>query len=291
MVETPTTLLIESTTTESYEKEDDSNDKEALLEQCEVTLVQETPLTASIRKTLRHVRSVGGSLGRFRGFAFYSVYALLFSQLSVILSFIPFHIGNILVATGLATIRMGWTHASIASPSSLPWFRRIPSIKNFKAIAPITAISALSEELAVGLPIGFAYALGLFENMDIQARGEKNVDPRACLMKIVAVVALGVSWIIVVVIPVTTVLMRIHASLLPEGDETIVMVNRDGPMGIKEAWKSVDWNARMRIYKTLGKGIAIQMGIMLLFSVIVYSELVMFLGPDFSKVMTQLLMV
>lgn len=306
MVETPTALLIESTTTtedkeESFDK-DGSLDKEPLLEQCEVTLVQQAPITTSIRKTVRHLRSIGGCLALYRGFSFFAVNGLLLSQLTVIFSFIPFNIGRIIAATIIATIRMGWTHVVISSPSPLPWFRRIPSIKTFKSIAPITALAALCEELSIILPLGLALALGL--GTDLSGSTETDINVQACMLKMIAVAALFFSWIILVVVPVTTVLTRIHASLLPEGEDTIITVHREntgegetdseteGPvaMTIKEAWKSVDWNARMRIYKTYAKGFGIQMSIVFLFSAILYTELVVFLGPKFPEVLTQLML-
>jgi hypothetical protein len=282
MVETPTALLIESTTTEDKEEgleKEDSLDKEPLLEQCEVTLVQQTPLTTSIRQTLKHLRSSGGFFARYRGIGLFSINILLLSQLSVIFSFIPLGLGSILSATALSTLRMAWTHVAISSPSPLPWFRRIPSIKTFRSIAPITALVALSEELAVGLPLVLAMALGL----------TKDIDAQACLLKVFAVAAVCFSWIILVVVPVTTVLSRIHASLLPEAEETIVTVQRDGVLSIKEAWKSVDWNARVRVYKMYLKGMMIQMSLMIMFSAVMYTELVLFLGPKFPEVMTQLM--
>lgn len=286
MVETPTALLVESTTTEDKE---DSLDKEPLIEQREITLVQQAPITTSIRRTVRHLRSVGGCLAAYRGASFFAVNVLLLSQLSVIFSFIPFDIGNIVAATILSTIRMGWTHVVISSPSPLPWFRRIPSIKTFKAIAPITALSALCEELAVLLPIALAMTLGL--NADLTRLNEsKDVHNQTCVMKMILVAAVCISWVILVVVPVTTVLSRMHASLLPEGEGTILTVHRQGAMTIKEAWKSVDWNARMRIYKTYVKGFVVQTSISLLFAAIVYAELTIFLGPRFPEVMTQLML-
>lgn len=286
MVETPTTLLIESTTTEEKE---DSTDKEPLLEECEVTLVQQAPITSSIRTTLQHLRETGGLLGRYRGFSMFVVYIFLASQFSIVFSFLPFGLGDVLTMVVLSTIRMGWTHVIVSAPSSLPWFRRLPSMKTFKSVAPITALQATSEELAILIPFLFASALGLFESMDRQASGETIVDPEACLVKIFAVAVVFFAWVIAVVVPISTVMARIHASLLPENQETIVSVHREA-MSIKEAWKSVDWNARVRVYKAYLKGFAIQMSIIILYSVFIYLQLVLFLGPKFPEVIAQYMM-
>lgn len=293
MVETPTALLIESTTTEekeeTIEEKENSMDKEPLLEQCEVTLVQQTPITSSIRTTLQHLRETGGFFARYRGFSMFAVYLFLSSQFSIVFSFLPCGLGQVLTTIVLSTIRMGWTHVIVSAPSPLPWFRRLPSIKTFKSIAPITALVAVSEELSVGVPFLFASALGLFESIDRQADGETIVDPEACLVKIFAVAAVFFAWVIVVVVPVSTVLARMQASLLPENEETIVSVHREA-LSIKEAWKSVDWNARVRVYKAYLKGFAIQMSIMILFAAVVYVQLVMFLGPKFPEVIAQYMM-
>ena len=286
MVETPTALLIESTTTEEKE---DSMDKEPLLEQCEVTLVQQAPITSSIRTTLQHLRETGGFFGRYRGLSMFAVYAFLCSQFSIVFSILPFGLGDVLTMIVLSTVRMAWTHVIVSAPSPLPWFRRLPSIKTFKSVAPITALVALSGELAIGIPFLFANALGLVESMDRQASGETIVDPQACLVKIFAVAVVFFAWLILVVVPLDTVMARIHASLLSENEETIVSVHREA-MSIKEAWKSVDWNARVRVYKAYLKGIAIQMSIMILFSAVVYVQLVMFLGPKFPEVIAQYMM-
>lgn len=286
MVETPTALLIESTTTEEKE---DSLDKEPLLEQCEVTLVQQTPITSSIRTTLRHLRETGGFFGRFRGFSMFVVYGFLCSQFSIVFSFLPFNLGDVLTMIVLCTIRMAWTHVVISAPSPLPWFRRLPSIKAFKSVAPIAAIAAVAEELSIAIPFLFAGALGLFESMDRQASGETIVDPEACLVKIFAVAVVFFAWVILVVVPVTTVLSRIHASLLSEDQETIVSVHRE-PLSIKEAWKSVDWNARVRVYKAYLKGFTIQLSMVILFAATIYIELALFLGPKFPEVIAQYMM-
>ncbi|OBT72783.1 hypothetical protein VF21_08649 [Pseudogymnoascus sp. 05NY08] len=283
MVETPTALLIETSTTEEKE---DSMDKEPLLEQCEVTLIQQTPITASIRTTLKHLRETGGFFGRYRGLSMFVVYIFLCSQFSIVFSFLPSGLGDILTMVILSTIRMGWTHAIVSAPSPLPWFRRLPSIKTFKKIAPITALVAVSEELSILLPYLLAGALGLFESMDRQASGETIEDPEACLVKIFLVAATFFSYVILVVVPTTMVMSRMHASMIEENVDTIVSVHRE-PLSIKEAWKSVDWNARVHVYKAYLKGFAIQMSIMILFSAVVYVQLVMFLGPKFPEVITQ----
>ncbi|KFX88780.1 hypothetical protein V490_07409 [Pseudogymnoascus sp. VKM F-3557] len=286
MVETPTTLLIEETTTETTDEKEDSMDKEPLLEQCEVTLVQQAPITSSIRTTLLHLRETGGLLGRYRGFSMFVVYLFLCTQFSIVFSFLPCGLGDVATMVVLSTIRMAWTHVIVSAPSSLPWFRRLPSVKTFKAIAPMTLLVAVSEELSIGVPLIFAGALGLFESIDRQASGETIIDPEACLVKIFAVAAVFFAWVIVVVVPATTVLSRMHVSLLPAKQETIVSVHRDA-MSIKEAWKSVDWNARVRVYKAYLKGFAIQASLMIMFSAVMYLQLVMFLGPKFPEVITQ----
>ncbi|KFY81865.1 hypothetical protein V498_08689, partial [Pseudogymnoascus sp. VKM F-4517 (FW-2822)] len=97
------------------------------------------------------------------------------------------------------------------------------------------------------------------------------------------------AWVILVVVPVTTVLSRIHASLLSEDQETIVSVHRE-PLSIKEAWKSVDWNARVRVYKAYLKGFTIQLSMVILFAATIYIELALFLGPKFPEVIAQYMM-
>lgn len=127
--------------------------------------------------------------------------------------------------------------------------------------------------------------------MHAHAAGKMDGTHEGCaaMMKAAGVVVVGLALATFVLLPLTAVLARIQASLLDKAEDTVVTVNRDEAMGVKEAWKSFDWNAWARVAMTYAKYVVTQVGIMVLFVVTVYGQLVLFLGPEFYKVLGEML--
>lgn len=123
--------------------------------------------------------------------------------------------------------------------------------------------------------------------MHAQAASQMEGSHEGCaaMMKAAGVAVVGLALAAFVLLPLTAVLARIQTSLLDEAEDTIIAVNRGEAMGVKEAWKSFDWNARVRVAKTYAKYVAMQMGLVFLFVAAVYGQLVLFLGPEFYKVL------
>lgn len=283
MVEVPSALLVESVKTD----EGDSS-KDLLIDHHEAVLIPQTLLTSSCGNTLNHLRSLGGRLARYRGFAIYAVYAFLFSQLTCLLAFLmPYHLAAVLAGTALCNMRMAWTHIVITAPSTKPWYRRLPTAKTFRAVAGVTALTAIAEEITVGLPVFLWAALGL-NNMHAQ-EDKADGELSSCLMKMFGVAVIGLCWIVCALVPMTAVLARVQASLLAETEETVISVLREEPMGIKAAWKSLDCSTFARVFKAYGRAVVIQLALIVLLAVALSVQLAVFIGPDFKDVLKGML--
>ena len=90
---------------------------------------------------------------------------------------------------------------------------------------------------------------------------------------------------------------RLQASLLPEDDEPIVPFDRtfggkvvpaiiggSGMIGMRDAWKTFDWNAIVRVVKVYVKTAFMQMALFMLFLVAVAVELRLILGPQLDRI-------
>jgi len=250
------------------------------------------PITASFRKTVRHLHAVGGFAARFRGFWLFVVQGALVQWIAGMISFmLPRSLANIVALVALSQLSLAWTQIVISGPSPKPWYRRLPASKTWKKVAGPTAILALSEQLAVFVPVYIAVATGMAEN-------PRNFTPHQKSMlgvKALFLALLGLVLAIVFVIPAKVVLTRVQASLLPDSDETIVPFDRsfggkvvpeivggDG-VSLKDAWATFDWASRVRLVKAYAKVLAMHITVWVVFVVCICAQLFMVVGKDFSK--------
>ncbi|KAL1306129.1 hypothetical protein AAFC00_004243 [Neodothiora populina] len=240
----------------------DKEEKERLIFEEEVVVKQE-PLTRSIRKTIRHLHSVGGFSARWRGLGVSAAYHLAHSLCSnFIASF--FHdfaivqaITYIVSSVLLARIHMTWTHVMISEPSPKPWFRRIVSDAGvWRALILPSAVYATAQMTTIGLPV---IAFVTFTS----GSGVANYSQMWIGLLASVMVMLGLS--LLVLLPASVTLTRIEASFLPEDETTIVPFDRTfggAKNGSKslfiEAWRSFDMSSRLRLIVFYVKMAAIQ---------------------------------
>ena len=88
-----------------------------------------------------------------------------------------------------------------------------------------------------------------------------------------------------------------QASLLPEDDEPIVPFDRtfggkvvpaiiggSGMIGMRDAWKTFDWNATVRVVKVYVKTALMQTALFMFFLATVAVELRLMLGPQLDRI-------
>jgi len=290
-VESPSALLFEPLDTiDTDEPTKNATDAELLL-------VKQKPITSSFRTTIKHLHAKGGFRARFRGISVFIVYSLCFFFVSIVLrSFLPAGITSFIATIALANINMAWTHIVISDPSPKPWYRRLPSTRVFKKIAAPTAIYAVAQQLAVTLPILLGTIYGL--NIDPMTGIKTPASRRHAIGGGISVFVLYLALKLCLVLPTRVALTRVQASLLEDDQETIVPFDRSfggkvvpeivggtGVIGMLDAWKTFDWNARVRLVKTYVKVYAIQVALSLLFLGIATVELLIFVGKsDLKKI-------
>lgn len=196
----------------------------------ETLVVQETAITSSIRKTLRHLKSIAGFRAEWRGLAcaicIAFVYQIVFHAVgNLLMTFLPFILSSLLAGVFssilLARWAMAWTHIVISDPSSRAWYRRIPSFATWRKIWAPTAISAFAQQLAFIVPAMVWFAMGLHDPETL-----RNGSAMGAAWKILTVFIIAISVFILIVIPAQVSLTRCQASLLPEEYESIVPFDR-----------------------------------------------------------------
>jgi len=304
MVESPEAILFEPITTvdpdaplENTNKPDDNTNK-AL--EPELLLMKQQPITSSFRQTIKHLQSKGGFRSRFRGFSIYIVMNMIINvvaqMFSSLIPFVGTFIAPIIASVACAQLSLAWTHIVISDPSPKPWFRRVPAINTWKKVAGPTAILAIAHQLAVIVPVYFAISLG-FSSAE---RGFDNgFDGRHAINASMSLglIILSLAFSVFVVMPAQVVLTRVQASLLPDEAESIVPFDRSfngkvipaiiggsGVIGMSDAWKSFDWNSRVRLVKAYVKVFAMQFALALVFFVIAGAQIALIIGKDLNKV-------
>ena len=171
----------------------------------------------------------------------------------------------------------------------------MPSRKTFLTIAGPTAFYALAEEATVMMPKTLFQIFGLqrfVQNPDSFGR----IQDQERLMAYVQLLLVGLVGLVtaaLVLIPATVALKRVQASMLPEEDESIVPFDRtfggavvpkilggSGRVAMLEAWKSFDWNARVRLVKLYAKIALIQTTVTVLFGMVIAAELYYIMGDQ-----------
>jgi len=295
MVETPTAVVFPTASSDDI---DASLEKKDL--QQELVIIKQEPLTSSLPRTLMRLCAKGGRLSRFRGFSIWVVYQFFFINLTKLASRIlslPQGVGAVLAVVALARLGTAWTHVVITDPSSKYWFQRAPHAGIWRKVAIPSAIFAISEQLSIELPVY------LFRAFDLHHTGAQeffsemdNQDRQLLVGKLFAVIAVGLFTKIAIVVPASVCLTRIQASLLPEDQETIVPFDRSfgrlipkaawgsSAIDMLDAWKSFDWNSRIRLLKLYAKVIAMQVSLAVFTTVAILVQLYLVIGVDLHNI-------
>ncbi|KAI4817302.1 hypothetical protein E4T44_10536 [Aureobasidium sp. EXF-8845] len=241
-------------------------------------VINQTPLTSSIRKTIRHLVSVGGFRARWRGLGCALIYNLVQSlTVNFLAVFVTAFTGLPVVGRVLANIaanilcarlHMVWTHTVVSEPSSLTWAQRLSQTDRnmWRALVLPSFVHSVAELATYGLPV----ALFLFVGPEITNEMDNEYLLVRGAMSLLAFVMLNV----LILLPATVTRTRVEASFLPEDTNTIVpfdrtfngainMLSLDSRAGRKslfvEAWRSFDMASRIRLVKFYVKEAGIEL--------------------------------
>jgi hypothetical protein len=257
-------------------------------------------ITSSFRRTLKHLHSVGGFAGKFRGFAVFVVNAVLVAWIANMLVFIPFFprgVAGVVAAVIFAQLPLAWTQIVISEPSPKSWFRRIPSAKTWRKVAIPTAVYGIAEQITAQLPLKLWFIAGL--NKNAKAIAELSPHEQTIMsLKGFGIFALSVVLSFLLVLPAQVTLTRVQASLLPDTEETIVPFDRSfdgkvipeivggsGVISMLDAWKTFNWSSRIRLVKAYAKIYALTMLLTFFFSMVVMGEMFLIAGRDWASVL------
>ena len=296
-VESPTTTYV-------VREEKSSRGSDALAEEVvdsEVTVIKQKPVTSKIRATIHHLHARAGFASRWRGLSLFAIYTVTHAMLSGFFAnllgafhypdmasvFVAKSIGSVIATITLARFSTAWVHIVISEPSPKAWYRRVPSVKSWKNVWAPSALVDITTRLAFGLPALCAIALGL------DPENARTEHPGMLAFKALTCVALGLLTVVALVIPASVALVRVQASMLPEDVETIVPFDRtfggkvvpeilggSGAIGFVEAWRTFDMAARVRIMKLFAKFVVVEIGLHLLFAVILGAEAFLMIRPE-----------
>ena len=248
------------------------------LRDAETVFAARTPLTASFRRTLAHLRVRAGRWSRFRG----ARIGLLILGLSSLISRV-FHklvpqqpvVLDVLLAVlsqvALTRLYLLWTHVIISEPSAKTLWQRLPDRRTTRKIALPTLAWSLVQAATGGIP-----AIALHRQFLPALAGymgppeARTAGLCAVVLKGLLVLALGLVMLVAVWFPTEVAFTRCQAALLPADDTPIVPFDRtfgglvrsesDGGSGrlrMRDAWKSFDRPARVRLARVYAKTLAL----------------------------------
>lgn len=304
-VEQPRTVILTEANPHDAADPDTSLEKAPLMDE-EVMVFKEQPITSNMRKTIRHLITVGGSKARWRGLGASIVYHIthtlcmhlvsaMFGNPPSMVFPVSFSVSWILSAVFLSRIHATWTQVMISQPSALPWYRRIPGGRPvYKALILPSFVYAVAQLAIVIIPVSIlAPSIDDYTSGNRIAAGREQEAVSRLITAIAAALFIGLAF----VLPASVTLTRVEASLLPEDQETIVNFDRTlggtamDPANLTTrecvsmffgAWKSFDRASRTRLVTYYFKMCLALASIVILGVLAVWSEIVL-IGPEKLK--------
>jgi hypothetical protein len=295
MVESPVAAI--TVTTETADKEE----KEGLLESGPtVTLVNQKPITASIRGTVRHLVAHAGRVARFRGYKIHVLHSISFAIVSTFFSAALPHVpGQAIVVAAIsgaavANVHAAWTHKVVSLPTDKSFCQRLPSKADWKVLALPAAIEAAMPYVSVYLTCGVAMLMGLHRLDQENISAYSGVQVACLVLRVVITFVFAITCTLFLCLPAAVTLVRIESSLLPTDEDTIVPFDRSfggkassaGKIGFLDAWRSFNWEARRRLIKLFAKVFLILTGFVFLIVHVLVAEAFIVVGPQLGEVLS-----
>ncbi|KAF9890152.1 hypothetical protein FE257_006313 [Aspergillus nanangensis] len=268
-------------------------DPAAPIDPVTVEAARPKPITSKLRTTIKHLRTRAGYWSRFRGFkallAYTAAQGFLYSIVSSVVplpvdSFLGHFIVGLIISVLLANLQLAWIHIVISEPSPKRFYQRIPGYKAWVNFAPMVVLEQVVVLATFFLPMVAIVALGGFKDIDFTS-GHVNAPSYRALSLALLLLSGPLLLCGLVSIPVRAVVIRVAASMLPEEDEAIVPFDRSfggkvtpsilggsGKVSIRDAWTTFDGPARMRYFKVIAKVVAMQLGAIVFFGLLIGAE-------------------
>lgn len=250
------------------------------------------PITSKLRTTIKHLRARAGFWSRFRGFSMYMAWGI---AQGFVVALIPVPMSSFLgqffvqsvVSVLFSTWQMAWVHIVISEPSPKRFYQRIPSYHTWTKIAPAAALENVLTAAAFFLPMALAHVVGWVDT------NPKQEDALVAIYRFLAVMVFPFLLAFLISVPARVIFTRVAASMLPEEDETIVPFDRSfggkvqpsivggsGKIGLLDAWKTFDWDGRVRFVKVALKTAAIEVAIVSVAVLLLIGQLGMIRGDS-----------
>lgn len=300
MIESPESSTVQiftpSTDSDTLDKKDAEAEGLLVVELEPATVASTKALTTSIRRTARHLKSVGGFTAKWRGLGLFIVYNIITHLVAGLLNrlgmrMVPFGetISNLAAALMASRLHCVYTHKIMTMPSSKkPWERKVSRAQWKQLLAP-TAISILARDFSL-------YAIvTTFVSTGMAAKHFADSGKAAWIAPVLAIVPGLVAAIVLpifVMLPAYGALVRTEASLLPEEEETIVSFDRtfggklahvSSSLSYADAWKSFTSEARRRVVKLYVKFFFIMVALTIVAAHVLSFELFMVAGDQMQE--------
>jgi hypothetical protein len=291
----PTTVQIFTPASSVGDKKEDFESQGLLEVELEAsTVTSSKPITTSIRRTSRHLKSVGGFTAKWRGAGIFMVYTILTHIVAIVLNktimrAIPFGstVANVAACLMASRLHCAWTHKIISMPSAKKLWERRVSRAQWKQLLVPTALSVLARDMSARtIMCTFAFT----GNMANRLGGDKIIPGwAAAILSVIPGAITAVLLAVFVMLPAYAALVRKEASLLPEEEETVVSFDRtfngvlthvSDTLSYKEAWKSFSGEARRRVIKLYIKFFFITAAIMFAMIHVIGAELYLVAGDQ-----------
>ena len=185
----------------------------------------------------------------------------------------------------LATVQLSaaWVHVVISTRNPHGFWRRLPG---FKAAFRATALPTVIASLAVYLT--FAVAEPMYNAMGVTQDGASirvSATGPCAFLKLLAVPFVQLLITLLIAVPANVILFRCQASLLPEGEQTIVPFDRTfqlesvrdrGHASMAEAWRTFSGAAWKRLVALYVKVTAVTIVTELGIAALVVAQIVLF---------------
>jgi hypothetical protein len=302
MVESPTAAI--TVTPSAQEPSAKDGEKETLLETGPtIALVNQKPITSSIRATIRHLVDNAGRFARFRGYRIYILHSflnsLVFTFFTGALGFLPGQAVLSAAISGalLARVHATWTHRVVGMPTEKTFWQSIPDKSHWKTLAVPAAIASAMPYISMYLTAGLVMLLGFDKMEPVTTCAQKM----GVVARVLAVFIFAITCTLFLCLPAMVTRVRVEASILSEDQDTIVpfdrtfggkvvskMMGGTGVIGFLDAWRSFNWEARRRLIKLYSKNFFILGALVFVLIHVVAFEVFAIMGPAIGKLMAQM---